>query len=58
MKNLLNLSPEMEDKLAELMILLDQQHHPHTTLTVRAVESKMFEGGDWVATVTNDILVD
>ena len=49
------MSDEMKVKLEELMVLLDKQHHPHTTIIITSTHAEIVEG---VACVTNDILTD
>ena len=49
------MSEEMKQKLTELMILLDKEHHPHTTIIVTSTNTEIVEG---VACVQNDVLVD
>ena len=49
------LSKEMQELIKKLMIQLDREHHPHTSIIVTSTTSEVVEG---VASVSNDDLVD
>ena len=51
----MTISNEMKELLEKLMIQLDREHHPHTSIIVTSTTAEVVEG---VGVVHNDDLVD
>jgi len=49
------MNEEIESLLKKLMVALDRNHHPHTTIIVTSTHAEIVEG---VAAITNETLVD